>query len=708
MNTQPSIQSVPKPLPDLKEIERACKIIIGTGRGRVVEVRALNTPEKTWSGYYSDASLAQDVFDLSARESTPNIYWTLHNIKRESIQPGNVLQSGVKTTTADDQVDTYLYLPIDCDPNRPAGTSATNIEKAYAHDVASGIRDFLEQRDIESILGDSGNGYHDLIRINLAVTPDTVALIKSLLNAFNAKFGTAEVAIDTAVYNPSRILKIYGSVARKGQHTNERPWRTSKLIEVPENVTVVSEEKLRALLAELVQGLPLQEQVEITQKKKYERPAVGTKIDENRNNACRDFAFDLWRNNVISKEEFKQRVYEFNETFCLPPLEQDELDKTVIPSTLKHPHRAEEVLFNGQMSGAVPSVNSTIKESEQPAPVTVVESPKPFVMVDGDSFMLEKIAPRKVLLRTKTKREPIFFAKSINQIFAWRGNGKTCLGLGLTMAFAKAGSFLNFEVLEKANVLYIEGELPEEQMQERWRQIIGKTEGRARLITLDKQPEHLFPSFASEIGMARVEETLKQCEADGFKVEVLFLDSISTLFNIAANDEENWIKIQSWLISLRSRGICIFFFHHAGKSGMSRSHSKSEDMLDVSIKLDTPAEKEEGCLHALLVFDKARNGINEPGAEIKMRPAHSADCLCRSGTGHSLVVGCRGDSVTWEHQVSIDLKKAQAFEVFASGDAGTIRTMAKDLDVPRSTLGRWRKEWGTENPPKPAVKLDRI
>ncbi|MGB8800698.1 MAG: AAA family ATPase [Candidatus Acidiferrales bacterium] len=317
-------------------------------------------------------------------------------------------------------------------------------------------------------------------------------------------------------------------------------------------------------------------------------------------------------------------------------------------------------------------------------------APKSFVMVAGDSFMLEKIPPRKVLMRTTTKGAAVFYAKSINQIFAWRGLGKTCVGLGLTAAFATGGSFLNFEAPEPVNVLYIEGELPAEQMQERWKQIIGKTNGRARLVTIDKQPEHSFPSFATAEGMARVEATLAQCAVEGFPVDVLFLDSVSTLFNIAANDEENWILIQSWLLRLRSQGFCIFFFHHAGKSGMSRSHSKSEDMLDVSIKLDNPNDREEGILHAIMEFDKARHGISEPASEIKMRPVHTENCDCKHSSGK--LIGCRGDSVAWEHEAASVSKRARAFEMFAA--AASVREVAKELKLSKSVVGRWSQEYG--------------
>ncbi|MGB2889497.1 MAG: AAA family ATPase [Candidatus Acidiferrales bacterium] len=318
------------------------------------------------------------------------------------------------------------------------------------------------------------------------------------------------------------------------------------------------------------------------------------------------------------------------------------------------------------------------------------KSTEPFVYVDGNAFMAEKIPPRKVFLRAISSKEAVFFEQSINQIFAWRGLGKTCLGFGLAKALATGEGFLDWESPEgeRRRVLYFEGELPQTQVQERWRQIIGTTpQGYATLITLDKQPDHVFPSFASQTGMDRVEATLAKMEADGLKPDVIFFDSISTLFNIQANEEENWIRIQSWFISLRSRGYCIFFMPHAGKSGLSRSHSKSEDMLDVSIKLGFPKEQELGCVHAVLHYDKARSGLSAADAEIKMRRSHSPDCACQ----HKMVVGCPGNSVVWEHR-EVGRNRDAAFAMFEAG--ASVSDVALALKAPRGTVGDWRRFWG--------------
>jgi hypothetical protein len=312
----------------------------------------------------------------------------------------------------------------------------------------------------------------------------------------------------------------------------------------------------------------------------------------------------------------------------------------------------------------------------------------PLVSVDGDEFMVENIPPRRILLRTITKKEPVFFGQSINQIFAWRGVGKTNVGLGLTMAFATGGSFLNWEVTERARVLYVEGEMPQSQLQERWNQIVGKTGGYARLITIDKQPSNIMPKLSTQIGMDKVEATLTALAAEGFKVTVLMLDSISTLFNVKANDEDTWLTIQDWLISLRSRGLTIFYFHHAGKSGASRSHSKSEDMLDVSINLERPKDREAGILHAIMSYDKARAGPDEPSAEIKMRRTHSDKCFCK---GKGLVIGCRGDGVAWEYLPTEDAKKCSAFNMFNEGSS--LNEVAREVGIARSTAQRWKEKW---------------
>jgi hypothetical protein len=118
-------------------------------------------------------------------------------------------------------------------------------------------------------------------------------------------------------------------------------------------------------------------------------------------------------------------------------------------------------------------------------------------------------------------------------------------------------------------------------------------------------------SFASQVGGIQPlssPEGRQAIEAEIGATEVLFLDSISTLGWFATNDEENWLDFLRWLNHLRQLGLCVNFLHHAGKSGMSRGHSRSEDMLDISIKLTRDeADKDVDWLKFNMEYDKFRD-----------------------------------------------------------------------------------------------------
>src|SRR5438132_13919405 len=58
-------------------------------------------------------------------------------------------------------------------------------------------------------------------------------------------------------------------------------------------------------------------------------------------------------------------------------------------------------------------------------------------------LLAQKIPPRTALLQDGDVA--IFYERSVNQIFAWRGVGKTNFALGLGGALASGGRLLNFQ-----------------------------------------------------------------------------------------------------------------------------------------------------------------------------------------------------------------------------------------------------------------------
>jgi hypothetical protein len=88
----------------------------------------------------------------------------------------------------------------------------------------------------------SGNGGHLNYRIDLP--PDDANLVKRFLEALGVKYDDDFVDVDTTVATPARIMKLYGTVARKGDDTKRRPHRRAVVEEAPDTLEVVPRELL--------------------------------------------------------------------------------------------------------------------------------------------------------------------------------------------------------------------------------------------------------------------------------------------------------------------------------------------------------------------------------------------------------------------------------------------------------------------------------
>jgi hypothetical protein len=203
----------------------------------VVELRAFKGRE-TVSGYFDDhVLLAREANKLEDRGY--GIYVTLNEVDppllaRASNRARKVYK---EPTTSDSDILRRRWLPLDFDPARPSGVCATDAEKKAARLRALEVREFLRGLGWpEPVVGDSGNGYHLLYRIELPNDRESLELVKGVLEALAFKFSDRVVEVDTSTCNAARIWKLYGTTARKGDDTGDRPHRRSRLLEVPEEV----------------------------------------------------------------------------------------------------------------------------------------------------------------------------------------------------------------------------------------------------------------------------------------------------------------------------------------------------------------------------------------------------------------------------------------------------------------------------------------
>ncbi|QYZ80127.1 hypothetical protein E2N92_12165 [Methanofollis formosanus] len=231
--------------------------------GGVVEVRAL-ADRFTHSGYFDDfAKLASAAEALDADPEVKGTYVTLNVVdpallaRRANRVKMRLTRSD--PTTADADILRRRWLPIDLDPVRPSGVSATDAEHEAAIERAETIARWLaEQGFPDPIKADSGNGAHLLYAIDLANDEAAAALVKGVLATLDALFSDEVVTVDTANFNAARIWKLYGTTSRKGDHTVERPHRRAKILAVPEHPEVVDADLLETIAGRLPREAPAQ------------------------------------------------------------------------------------------------------------------------------------------------------------------------------------------------------------------------------------------------------------------------------------------------------------------------------------------------------------------------------------------------------------------------------------------------------------------
>lgn len=203
--------------------------------GAVVELRAFKGRE-TVSGYYDDhEALAREAVWLDERGYA--VYVTLNEVNPSLLSRASNRARKVyrDPTTSDTDIACRRWLPLDFDPCRPSGVSAADTEKKEALLRARDVRDYLrEQGWPEPVVADSGNGAHLLYPVDLPNDRESLELVKGALEALAFKFDDESVKVDNSVHNAARIWKLYGTTARKGDDTEKRPHRASRLLKVPE------------------------------------------------------------------------------------------------------------------------------------------------------------------------------------------------------------------------------------------------------------------------------------------------------------------------------------------------------------------------------------------------------------------------------------------------------------------------------------------
>lgn len=238
---------------DPAEIRRTLELFFEPGQ--VTELRLLHVSRPgyrrphTESGYFDK----HEMLAAAAARAAPYAkgVYVMGNIVDPALLArafNRVITPDSGLTTGDANILRRRWLVIDCDPIRPAEISSTDAEHVAALARVHMIGATLTAAGWPApAVADSGNGGHLLYRVDLPNDDDSRTFLEQALQALAFRFDDGQVTVDRTMFNAARLCKLYGTVARKGDYTPERPHRLARLLSIPDTCEPVPRELLEAL-----------------------------------------------------------------------------------------------------------------------------------------------------------------------------------------------------------------------------------------------------------------------------------------------------------------------------------------------------------------------------------------------------------------------------------------------------------------------------
>ncbi len=225
-------------------------------------------PKAVDGGFFDDREKAVEAACKLTRDHHA-VYITINPVDAALLsRANNRIKSGL-ARTQDKEVPRLPRLLIDADPVRPSGTNSTNQEHDTAIELCGRIKADLGALGWpEPLVADSGNGGHLIYCLpDLPNTTETIELLKACLKALAQRYNTGTHHVDETTFNPAQLSKLYGTWARKGDSTPDRPHRLARILSVPDHPDPVSLELLKVLAESVKPGRAADQQPKSAQGK---------------------------------------------------------------------------------------------------------------------------------------------------------------------------------------------------------------------------------------------------------------------------------------------------------------------------------------------------------------------------------------------------------------------------------------------------------
>ena len=281
---------------------------------------------------------------------------------------------------------------------------------------------------------------------------------------------------------------------------------------------------------------------------------------------------------------------------------QDELEA----EAAFHRRKANPNTVNG--AGADSGTGKTRPSvGEEPRKHTAGDSQKVTAMALDDFLSLD-IPPRETMLAPWLPR------CGLAMIHAPRGLGKTLTAIGTVWAVASGGGFLRWKCERPGRVLFLDGEMPGADLQDRFQRVVDTSKFELADPTYLKiAASDLRPEGLPDLSDPKAQQFYEGVVSDA---DLIIVDNLSTICpGVKENEGDSWVSVQHWALAQRRAGRSVIFIHHGGKSGQQRGTSRKEDVLDTVISLRRPPDysADQGCRFEIH-FEKAR-GFHGPDAD---------------------------------------------------------------------------------------------
>ena len=220
-----------KPIPDSEQI-RSTYRLLNHGDHGVSEVRVIQTGKGILGiGFFDDEEAF--VRECVRTNAGGNVYVGIQPRPMRLLHKAPNVIRPLRTGAGFKDIEVVSATVIDIDPVRPKDTASTEDELQLAVNAADKAADWCESKGFARPLRMmSGNGAQLWFAFPaITLTEENRDLIQANLKAFEAEIRgqveTAGVKVDS-IHDLPRIIKVIGSVSRKGEATEERPHRVSR------------------------------------------------------------------------------------------------------------------------------------------------------------------------------------------------------------------------------------------------------------------------------------------------------------------------------------------------------------------------------------------------------------------------------------------------------------------------------------------------